>query len=197
MRPGSSDVPLRTEQSSPESLKGGRHVTVQARCSACTKVKQSRKHIYHSEISMSYRIFLGWPRTRVVEGGPFGAAGLHAALVLDVNHAVRLVLRTEDAALLAREVEVGHARAPRALALAVLHGTCRKIGVRAQNSHAESQTLTQKHFQLLIRTSLNMAIAAHPSRHWQGVYHTLLWAGQHCLAIACMIYSSLAVLRGL
>lgn len=90
--------------------------------------------------------FLSWPRTGVVEGGALGAAGLHAALVLDVDHAVRLVLRAEDAALLALEVEVGHARAPRALAFAVLRGTCRKNGMQAQGSHADSQTLTRKHF---------------------------------------------------
>ena len=59
-------------------------------------------------------------RTRKVEGGALAAAGLDAALVLDVNHALGLVLRAEDAALLAREVEVGHAGTPRALALAVL-----------------------------------------------------------------------------
>ena len=63
--------------------------------------------------------------TGVVEGGALAAAGLHAALVLDVNHALGLVLRAEDAALLAREVEVGHAGAAGALALAVLRSSSR------------------------------------------------------------------------
>lgn len=63
-------------------------------------------------------------RACVVEGGALVAAGLDTALVLDVDHALRLVLRAEDAALLAREVEVGHARAPGPLALAVLCEHC-------------------------------------------------------------------------
>ena len=62
-------------------------------------------------------------RTRKVEGGALAAAGLDAALVLDVDHALGLVLRAEDAALLAGEVEVGHAGAAWALALAVLRSS--------------------------------------------------------------------------
>ena len=61
-----------------------------------------------------------WLLTCVIEGGALAAAGLLAALVLDVHHALRLVLRAEDAALLAWEVEVGHACAPSALTLAIL-----------------------------------------------------------------------------
>lgn len=56
----------------------------------------------------------------VVEGRPFVAAFLGAALVFDVHHALGLVLAAEHAALLPWEVEVGHASAVLRIALAVL-----------------------------------------------------------------------------
>ncbi len=58
----------------------------------------------------------------VIERGALVAGLVRAALVFDVNHALRLVLGAEDAALLPGEVEVGHALAAVLVALAVLWG---------------------------------------------------------------------------
>ena len=52
--------------------------------------------------------------------GALGAVGKHAALVLDVDHALLLVLAAVQAALLARKVEIRHAHALGVLALPVL-----------------------------------------------------------------------------
>jgi hypothetical protein len=59
--------------------------------------------------------------------------------VLDVDHALELVRAAVHAALLPREVEIGHAHAALRLALAVLQGACSSRLICAAHQANNSQ----------------------------------------------------------